>query len=314
MTPTTFHIPVMLGRVIEVLRPVPGETFLDGTVGGGGHSEALLGQTAPDGRLIGLDVDDESLAEAGERLARFGERVHLVRANFADMNAASESVGITAVDGVLLDLGGSSHQFDTPERGFSFREDGPLDMRQDQRLDRTAANILADSSEEELIRILRTYGEEPLAKRLAAAVVQERAWQPITRTIQLADLVRRVKRGSHRSIHPATLVFQALRIAVNDELNQLRRGLAAAVELCRPGGRIAVIAFHSLEDRIVKEFMRRMSSPCVCPPALPVCRCGMRRRLRLVQRKAFRPTEAEVAENPRARSARLRAAEKIIEE
>jgi len=313
MTSTTFHTPVMLVQVIEVLRPGPGGTFLDGTVGGGGHAEALLERTAPEGRLIGLDVDDESLAEAGERLARFGDRARLVRSNFADMKAASESAGIVTVDGVLLDLGGSSHQFDTPERGFSFREDGPLDMRQDRRLTRTAADILAESSEEELTRIFRTYGEEPFAKRLAVAVVQERARQPITRTIQLADLIRRVKRGSHRSIHPATLVFQALRIAVNDELNQLQRGLEAAVELCRPGGRIAVIAFHSLEDRIVKDFMRRMSSPCVCPPVLAVCRCGLRRRLRLVQRKAFRPTEAEVAANPRARSARLRAAEKFEE-
>ena len=313
MTSTTFHTPVMLDRVIEVLRPAPGETFLDGTVGGGGHAEALLERIGPDGRLIGLDVDDESLAETGGRLARFGGRVRLVRSNFGDMKAASENAGFAAVDGVLLDLGGSSHQFDTPERGFSFREDGPLDMRQDRRLARTAADILTESSEEELIRIFRTYGEEPLAKRIAVAVVQERARQPITRTIQLADLVRRVKRGSHRSIHPATLVFQALRIAVNDELNQLRRGLEAAVELCRPGGRIAVIAFHSLEDRIVKEFMRRMSSPCVCPPGLPVCRCGQKRRLRLVQRKAFQPTEAEVAANPRARSARLRAAERIEE-
>jgi 16S rRNA (cytosine1402-N4)-methyltransferase len=313
MMPTTFHTPVMLERVIEVLRPASGETFLDGTVGGGGHAEVLLERIAPDGRLIGLDVDDESLAEAGRRLERFGGRVRLVRSNFGDMKAAIESAGIAAVDGVLLDLGGSSHQFDTPERGFSFREEGPLDMRQDRRLARTAADILAESSEEELIRCFRTYGEEPLARRIAVAVVQERALQPITRTTQLADLVRRVKRGSHRSIHPATLVFQALRIAVNDELSQLRRGLEAAVELCRPGGRIAVIAFHSLEDRIVKDFMRRMSSPCVCPPALPVCRCGQRRRLRLVQRKAFQPTGAEVAANPRARSARLRAAERIEE-
>jgi 16S rRNA (cytosine1402-N4)-methyltransferase len=263
--------------------------------------------------LIGLDVDDESLAEAGGRLARFGERAQLVRANFADMKAASESIGIAAVDGVLLDLGGSSHQFDSPERGFSFREDGPLDMRQDRRLPRTAADILAESDEEELTRIFRTCGEEPLAWRIAVAVVQERALQPITRTVQLANLVRRVKGGSHRSIHPATLVFQALRITVNDELNQLRRGLEATVELCRPGGRMAVIAFHSLEDRIVKDFMRRMSSPCVCPPGLPVCRCGQRRRLRLVQRKAFQPTEAEVSANPRARSARLRAAERVEE-
>lgn len=313
MTSTSFHTPVMLVRVIEVLRPGAGKTFLDGTVGGGGHAGALLDRTGPDGLLIGLDVDDESLTEAGERLARFGDRARLVRANFADMKVACKSAGIAAVDGVLLDLGGSSHQFDTPERGFSFREDGPLDMRQDRRLGRTAADILAESSEEELMRIFRNYGEEPLAKRLAVAVVQERARQPITRTIQLADLVRRVKRGSHRSIHPATLVFQALRIAVNDELNQLRRGLEAAVELCRPGSRIAVIAFHSLEDRIVKNFMRRMTSPCVCPPGLPVCRCGQRRQLRLVQRKAFQPTEAEVAANPRARSARLRAAEKIEE-
>ncbi len=313
MTSATFHTPVMLDQVIDALQPQPGKVFLDGTVGGGGHAAALLERTSPEGRLIGLDVDEESLAEAGRALARFGERARLVQANFADMKAASESAGVKSVDGVLMDLGGSSHQFDTPERGFSFREEGPLDMRQDRRLTRTAADILAESDEEELARLFRMYGEEPLAWRLAVAVVQERARQPITHTLQLADLVKRVKHGGHRSLHPATLVFQALRIAVNDELNQLRRGLDAALAMCRPGGRIAVIAFHSLEDRIVKDFMRRMSSPCVCPPGLPVCRCGQRQRLRLVQRKAFKPTEAEVAANPRARSARLRAAEKLEE-
>jgi 16S rRNA (cytosine1402-N4)-methyltransferase len=225
------------------------------------------------------------------------------------MRRACENLG--GVDGVLLDLGASSRQFDAAERGFSFQQDGPLDMRMDRRSERTAADILQEASYEELARIFRVYGEEPAAKRLAAAIVHTRERQPITRTRQFAELIERVKGRGRRRLHPATQAFQALRIVVNDELAQLNCGLEAALDVCRPGGQLAVIAFHSLEDRIAKDFMRRKSAECVCPPGLPVCRCGQRRQLRLVARKPIWPDAAEVDCNPRARSARLRVAEKL---
>lgn len=311
MTLTSYHTPVMLDEVVEALQPRPGMVFLDGTVGGGGHAEALLERSSPSGRLIGLDMDDEAIAAAAERLARFGERVRLVRANFSEMKTVCED--LSGVDAVLLDLGVSSRQVDSAERGFSFQQDGPLDLRMDRRLERTAADVLREASYEELARIFRVYGEEPCAKRIAAAIVGARGRQPITRTRQLAELVERVKGRGRRDLHPATLVFQALRLVVNDELAQLRCGLEAAVTVCKPMGRLAVIAFHSLEDRVVKDFMKRLASDCICPPGLPVCRCGQKRQLRLVTRKPLRPTGAEVARNPRARSARLRVAEKTEE-
>ena len=304
-----YHTPVMLDQVVEALRPAAGKTFLDGTIGGGGHAEALLDRIGPDGKLIGLDVDDEALAAAAERLARFGERVLLIRANYSEMRRVCENLG--GVDGVLLDLGVSSRQFDAAERGFSFQKDAPLDMRMDRRLERTAADILREASYEELARIFRVYGEEPAAKRLAATIVQARERQPITRTRQFAELIERVKGRGRRNLHPATQAFQALRIVVNDELAQLNCGLDAALDVCRPGGRLAVIAFHSLEDRIVKDFMRRKSAECLCPPGFPACRCGQRRQLRLVARKPIWPDATEVDCNPRARSARLRVAEKL---
>jgi len=301
----------MLDRVIEVLQPTPGKLWLDGTVGGGGHAEALLERSSPNGRLIGLDVDEAALVAARERLARFGDRVVLVQANFAEMKAVMDNLGIKAADGVLIDLGTSSLQLDSPDRGFSFMHDAPLDMRMDRRLRRTAADVLAEESAEELSRIFRRYGDEPQARRIAEAIVRDRARQPITHTQQLAELVVRIKGRAGRSMHPATLVFQALRVFVNDEIEQLKRGLAAAVDVCRPGGRIAVIAFESVSDGCVKNFLRQMSAECVCPPEFPECRCGQKRRLRLLQRKPWRPAADEAARNPRARSARLRAAERL---
>ena len=303
-----YHTPVMLDEVVEALQPGPGKIFVDGTLGGAGHAEALIERSGPDGRLIGLDVDDEALAAAGQRLAHFGDRVQLVRSNFSQMKMVCEE---NTVDGVLMDLGISSRQVDAAARGFSFRGDAALDMRMDRRLERTAADIVRDASYEELVRIFRVYGEEPAAKRIAAAIVNSRERQPIETTRQLAELIERVKGHGRRSIHPATQIFQALRIVVNDELAQLNCGLEAALKVCRQGGRIAVIAYHSLEDRIAKDFMRKMASDCVCPPGLPVCRCGQKRMLRMVTRKPLRPTDAEVALNPRARSAKLRVGEKI---
>lgn len=298
----------MLDEVVEALKPGPGKVLLDGTLGGAGHSEALLERSNPDGQLIGLDVDEEALAAAAERLARFGSRVRLVRVNFAEMRTVCEE---NSLDGVLMDLGISSRQVDAAERGFSFRADAALDMRMDRRLETTAADIVRDASFEELVRIFRVYGEEPACRRIASAIVQTRERQPITTTRQLAELIERVKGRGRRSIHPATQAFQALRIVVNDELAQLNCGLEAALTVCKPGGRIAVIAYHSLEDRIVKDFMRKMASDCICPPGLPVCRCGQKRRLNMVTRKPLRPSDEEVARNPRSRSARLRVGEKI---
>ena len=312
MTVASFHIPVMLDRVVEVLQPAPGKTWLDGTVGGGAHAEVLLDRSSPDGRLIGLDVDEAALTAARQRLARFGDRVHLVRANFAEMKAVMTNLGVETVDGVIADLGVSSFQLES-DRGFGFKRDAFLDMRMDNRLPRTAADILAEESEEQLARVFRRYGEEPQARRIAEAIVRERTRQPITRTQQLAELVVKIKGRGGRSMHPATLVWQALRVHVNDEVEQLKRGLAAAVDVCRPGGRITVIAFESVSDGCVKNFFRQMSADCVCPPEFPECRCGQKRRVRLLQRKPWRPSAEEVARNPRARSARLRAVERLEE-
>lgn len=313
MTAASSHIPVMLDRVIEVLQPMADMIWLDGTIGGGGHAEALLDRSSPTGRLIGLDVDEEALAAASQRLARFGDRVRLVQANFAEMKTVMTNLEVDMVDGVILDLGVSSFQLDSPHRGFGLKHDAFMDMRMDNRLRRTAADVLAEESAEELAHMFRVYGDEPCARRIAEAIVRERARQPITRTEQLAELVVRIKGRGGRSMHPATLVCQALRVHVNDEIGQLKRGLAAAVDVCRPGGRIAAIAFESVSDGCVKHFLRQMSVDCVCPPGLPECRCGQKRRVRLLQRKPWRPSAEEVARNPRSRSARLRAAERLEE-
>jgi 16S rRNA (cytosine1402-N4)-methyltransferase len=309
----TFHEPVLLRECLESLAVRPGATVVDGTVGGGGHAEAILEASAPDGRLLGLDVDDEALAHARERLRRFGERVMLLRASFRELDRQRTLAGLGPVDGVLLDLGVSSHELDSSERGFGFAgdPDAPLDMRLDRREPRTAADLLARASERELAGWLREYGELPGAPRLARAIVRARERAPLR---SVGDLVRVVEAsgvGRGRRHHPATLVFQALRIAVNDELAALDEGLGQAIDATRPGGRIVVLAYHSLEDRRVKQRFRDEARGCTCPPRVPVCVCGRRPRLHLVTRRPVRPGEAELRANPRARSARLRAAERV---
>jgi len=309
------HRPVLLDETLDVLALRPGALVVDGTLGGGGHAAALLERTAPDGRLVGLDVDDEALAEAGRQLARFGGRVTLVRASFRTLAQVLADLGIAGVDGVLLDLGVSSRHLDAPERGFRFADESaartPLDMRMDRRSERTAADLLARASIEELEGWLRRYGELPGAARLARAIVEARRRAPLRTVADLLAVIRAARVGGGRRHHPATLVFQALRIAVNDELGALEEGLEAAIEALRPGGRLAVIAYHSLEDRLVKTRLRAAERGCVCPPRTPVCVCGLRPRLRLLTRRPLGPSEAELEANPRARSARLRAAERL---
>lgn len=294
-----YHTSVMLEEVVSHLQPRAGGLYVDATVGGGGHTEALLRASAPDGRVIGLDWDDEAIAASRERLRGWGDRVELVAADFGQLQDVLTTAGVAGVDGVIFDLGVSSRQLDEPSRGFSFLRDGPLDMRMSLQTGTTARELLATASAEELVRIFAEYGEEHRARAIARRIVAERDRQPLETTSQLALLVERVsgpQRG--RRIHPATRVFQALRIAVNRELEQLEQGVAAAVAVLKPGGRVAVISFHSLEDRIVKWFFRGEAGR-----ETPT--------LRIVTKKPVIPGDEEMNANPRARSAKLRVAEKI---
>ncbi|HEX9305516.1 MAG TPA: 16S rRNA (cytosine(1402)-N(4))-methyltransferase RsmH [Thermoanaerobaculia bacterium] len=303
------HTPVLVREVVELLAAGRGGFFVDATVGAGGHARALL-EAAPGVRLLALDRDPDALALARERLAGFGERVRFAEANFGDLDRELE--GFPLPDGILADLGLSSMQLDEPSRGFSFRRDGPLDMRI-SRSGRSAADVVAAASVEELSRIFFEYGEERMAVKIARAILEERSRGPITTTRQLSRIVARVK-GDREKIDPATRVFQALRIEVNEELQALSRFLAAAVQKLNAGGRLAVLSYHSLEDRMVKDAFRRQSGVCLCPPKLPVCVCGARRALLVLTRRPIRPGDSELHRNPRARSARLRVAEKIAPE
>jgi len=291
---------------VEWLAPERGGFFVDATVGAGGHARALL-EAGPRVRLLGLDRDPDALALARERLSGFTDRIELVESNFADLESALS--GRPAPDGILADLGVSSMQLEEPSRGFSFRRDGPLDMRM-SRTGRSAADVLAEASAKELSRIFFQYGEERMAIKIAQAILEERSREPITTTRQLSRIVARAK-GDRERIDPATRVFQALRIEVNAELQALSRFLAAAVERANAGGRVAVISYHSLEDRMVKEAFRRESGVCLCAPKLPICVCGARRVLAVLTRRPVRPSDTEIRRNPRSRSARLRAAEKL---
>jgi len=306
------HQPVLVEAVLKWLAPRPDGWYVDATVGGGGHAEAIL-EAAPGVHLVAIDRDAEALEAARRRLERFGDRVRFCHACFSRLSDCVREAGCTEVDGVLFDLGVSSHQIDAPERGFSYRFDGPLDMRMDRRSRITAASLLNTASEEELADIFRTYGEERFARRIARAVVRRREERPWARTGELADLVNRIVGRRSGGIPPPTRVFQALRIAVNDELRELEYGLREAVGLLRLGGRIVTIAFHSLEDRIVKHFFRDQAAACVCPPWFPECRCGRRPTLRVLTKRPVRPSPQEIERNPRSSAARLRAAERIEE-
>jgi 16S rRNA (cytosine1402-N4)-methyltransferase len=308
------HAPVLLEESIGWLRPRRDGVYVDATLGPGGHAEAVLDRLSADGRLVGIDRDPRALELAGERLARFGTRFLPLHGDYRDLADLLRRAGVFAVDGVLADLGISSAQLDDPARGLSFRTDGPLDMRLDPTVQElTAADLLAQSGELELRRILRDYGEERLAGPIAKAIVRTRVVQPLRTTGQLRDLVERVAGPAARryAIHPATRTFQALRIAVNDELSGLDTLVTSAASLLRRGGRLVIIAFHSLEDRAIKHAMRDLAQRCTCPPGLPVCGCGRENILTVLTPRAVRPGAREIAANPRARSARLRAAERL---
>ena len=308
------HLPVMPVEVLVTLAPSAGSLQIDTTVGGGGHTERILEAASPDGRVLGLDADPAAIERAGQRLARFGDRLVLRRANFRERASVAPDAGFGAVDGALFDLGLSSFQLADRERGFGFRAGGPLDMRFDTTSGIPAAELLATLTADELAALFRRYGEEPSAWRIAKAIVAARAAAPIETAEELAALVERTLPPNPRQprrTHPATRVFQALRIAVNEELDALEVGLAAAVDLLQPGGRLVVLSYHSLEDRIVKRFLAAERRGCVCAPEAPVCVCGRAPRLRLVTRPSLVPTAEEITANPRARSARLRAAERL---
>lgn len=303
------HRPVMLAEVLEVLAPRRGGLYLDGTLGAGGHAASVLEASAPDGRLLGLDRDPRALELAGRRLKKFSGRINLVQATFDNMERELSALGAGLADGVLLDLGLSSMQLDEDGRGFSFRRDELLDMRMGA-VGPSAADLVGTLDEAGLAGLFRRLGEEPLARRIARAVVKQRQAQPIATTGRLAQVVEEAMPAAERRkrrLHPATKVFQALRLAVNDELGMLERFLEQAPRLLNPGGRLAVLSYHSLEDRRVKRAVAAWANPCTCPPDLPMCACGLKPLFKPLG-KLGRPSEQEVADNPRARSARLRAA------
>jgi len=304
------HLPVMAARVVEFLVTRTDGFYIDCTVGGGGHARQVL-LNAPAGRLLGIDMDEETLVTAGEALSTFGDRVTLRQGNFGSLKEIAAEEGFDPADGVLFDLGYSSLQLDAPERGLSFSSEGPIDMRFDRAMGRTALELIGKSSERELADIIKRFGEERRAHPIARAILEARRNGTLETTSDLKRAVLATKPG-HKTKTLAR-VFQALRIAVNDELENLRSGLEAAVDVLRPGGRVVVLSYHSLEDRIVKRFFVKSERPCVCPKDLPHCVCGRKPTLRILTRRIERPGDAEVHSNPRARSAKLRAAERLAE-
>ena len=315
MVTTDYHEPVLLAETLGCLDLQPGSVILDGTLGGGGHAEAILEQTGPDGLLIGLDLDRDALAEAGARLEPYGERVRLFQSSFRRLDDIAAELAPTRIDGIVLDLGVSSYQLDDAGRGFRFGSEtpeSPLDMRMDGAGDRPAASdLLARLTAEELEKIFSEYGQLPGSRRLAKAIVAEREMTPLETAKDLVSLIGDLGIGRGRKHNPATLVFQALRIAVNDELGALEEGLQAAIDVLRPGGRLAVIAYHSLEDRMVKHAFRAAAKGCTCPPEWPACQCGGVPTVEILTRRPIVPGDAEIKDNARARSARLRAVQTL---
>jgi 16S rRNA (cytosine1402-N4)-methyltransferase len=305
------HVPVMVREVLDLLQLKRDGIYVDATVGMGGHAQAILEQIHPRGLLIGIDRDKESLDKAQARLKRFAASLRLFHDNYKNLPLILNNLAIRPVDGILVDLGVSSYQLLSPERGFSFQSDAPLDMRMDRTQQWSAADLVNNSPESELANIIYRYGEERLSRRIAAAIIQEREKTPITRCSQLASIINRVfKVRSHKGIHPATKTFQALRIAVNEELQGLEEFLSEAVSFLKPGGRIAVIAFHSLEDRIVKRTFRGLAGQCICDAPPELCKCPRKALGSIISSRPITPGPEELAANPRARSARLRSLEK----
>ena len=310
------HTSVLLAECIEGLRIRPDGVYVDGTLGGAGHASHVAELLTEGGRLIGIDQDAAAIAAAGERLSPWEDRVTIVRDNYEHMSEVVHDLGIAGVDGILLDLGVSSYQLDTPERGFSYRNDAPLDMRMDERQEITAYEIVNTYSEADLYRVIRDYGEDRFAKNIAKHIASERQKKPIETTFELADIVKasipaKVREGGG---HPAKRTFQAIRIECNRELEVLEKSLDEMIDLLNEGGRICIITFHSLEDRIVKNAFRRNENPCTCPPDFPVCVCGKKSKGRVITRKPVLPSEGELASNPRSASAKLRIFEKRSEQ
>lgn len=311
------HTSVLLTETIENLNIRPEGIYVDGTLGGGGHAFEVLKRLSGEGRLIGIDQDADAIAAAGERLSRFSERLTIIRSNYANMKQELAHIGVTGVDGIVLDLGVSSFQLDTPERGFTYRaDDAPLDMRMDQRERLSARDIINDYSEGELYRIIRDYGEDRFAKNIAKHIAAARAKAPIETTGQLNEIIAAAipKKVAKTGGHPAKRTYQAIRIECNHELDVLRDHLDEMIGLLNPGGRICIITFHSLEDRIVKTIFKTNENPCTCPPDFPVCVCGNVSKGKVITRKPILPSEHEMEENPRSKSAKLRVFEKIQDE
>lgn len=307
------HVSVLLEECIQGLNIKPDGSYLDGTLGGAGHSEAICHHLGEKGVLIGIDQDRHAIEAAQKRLEKFENRIILYQDNFANVKNVLEKVEVLKVNGILLDLGVSSYQLDEAERGFSYMQDGPLDMRMDPEGLRSAQNVINEYSEEDLARIIKEYGEERWAKRIARFIVEERKKKPFTTTMELVEVIKKaVPKGARRDgPHPAKRTFQAIRIEVNQELAILEQSIKDMVDVLDTGGRLCIITFHSLEDRIVKQTFRHLENPCVCPPDFPICICGKQPVAKIITRKPILPTNEEIGKNPRARSAKLRILEKI---
>ncbi len=307
------HVSVMAKEVMDALRPERGGVYVDCTAGGGGHSFEIAKRLPASSRLVSFDQDDEAIAACKERLAPFADRVTVVKTNFRNLAPTLDSLGIDRIDGAMWDLGVSSHQLDDGERGFSYMKEAPLDMRMDRTAQKSAYDVVNGYDEAELVRILRDWGEERFAARIAARICEKRAQQPIATTTELAGIIAEAIPAAARRAeaqNPARRSFQAIRIEVNGELDAIAPSIEAAVERMNPGGRLAVITFHSLEDRIVKDTFRSLAAGCTCPPEFPVCVCGGKPKIRLLSKKPVLPGKEELEENPRSRSAKLRTAEK----
>ncbi len=304
------HQPVMPEEILEALQPEPGKIFIDGTLGAGGHSELLLEKSSPTGTVTAFDLDPEAIAIAGKRLERYKDRIRIIQDSYTEVKKYLNNKENFA-DGFLLDLGVSSMQIDESERGFSFLKDGPLDMRFSPKQVMTAYDFINEMEEDEIARVLFEYGEERNSRRIASAICRERKTAPIRTTTQLAHVIETVSRNPKEKIHPATRSFQAIRIAVNGEMDAIRDVLPTAIDVLKPGGRLAVISFHSLEDRIVKQFFQRESRDCICPPEQLICTCGHKASIKEITKHPVTAAEDEISRNFRSRSAKLRVAEKL---
>lgn len=308
------HTSVLLEETVDGLKVKPDGIYVDATLGGGGHAYEVASRLSDKGRFIGIDQDADAIEAAGARLSGFGEKVTIIRSNYCDMKPRLHEIGIDKVDGIVIDLGVSSYQLDTAERGFSYRTDAPLDMRMDQRQTTTAKDIVNDYSEAELYRVIRDYGEDKFAKNIAKHIVAARQVKPITTTGELTEIIRESipMKMQVKSGHPAKRTFQAIRIELNRELDVLRDSLDGMIDILDDGGRLCIITFHSLEDRIVKTIFRKNENPCTCPSDFPVCVCGKKSKGKVITRKPILPGETEMEENPRSKSAKLRIFERVL--